>query len=564
MSTPTATHTTTPLHPRGREARVLLASVFGPYAVDDGFGSREINPMELYHHQVTREQGAYSLRTFHRSWGLMMIQHNIDAPCTLLDYPTMDRFIEEISTHEYDVVGISAIPTNLVKVRRMCKLIRKHLPGAEIVLGGHITNAAAIHRWCDADHFVHGEGVTWMRRYLGCDIDAPIQHPRVLANIDSRIMGISLDDNPADRAATLIPAVGCPMGCTFCSTSAMFGGKGKSYSFFESAEDIFAVMCDLADSLDVQAFFVMDENFLFDRKRALRLLQLMEEHDRAWSLYVFSSANVLRLYTPDELVRLGISWVWIGLEGKGASYDKLARTDTHELIRTLQENGVRILGSSIIGLEEHTPENIDDAIEHAVSHDTEFHQFMLYTPSPGTPLYEEHERAGTLKSLDEINVSDIHGQSEFSFHHPHIKDGQETEFLRRAFERDLERNGPSILRICRTTLRAWLRFRDHPDPRVRRRFSHEAANLPMRYAGIVWAVREHLRGQPEQHARADELLREYYRAFGLRTRLLAPVAGRYILRSLRQEEERLAAGQTYDPPTFYEHNAPARALRAQA
>ena len=60
--------------------RVLLSSVFGPYAQDDEFGSRTINPMELYHNQVTREQGPFSLRMFHRSWGILMIQENISAP----------------------------------------------------------------------------------------------------------------------------------------------------------------------------------------------------------------------------------------------------------------------------------------------------------------------------------------------------------------------------------------------------------------------------------------------------------------------------------------------------
>jgi len=57
----------TPLHPKGIQARVLFASVFGPYAQDDEFGSRAINPMELYHNQVTREQDSFSLRMFHRS-----------------------------------------------------------------------------------------------------------------------------------------------------------------------------------------------------------------------------------------------------------------------------------------------------------------------------------------------------------------------------------------------------------------------------------------------------------------------------------------------------------------
>ena len=32
------------IHPKGSEASVLLSSVFGPYAQDDDFGSRSINP----------------------------------------------------------------------------------------------------------------------------------------------------------------------------------------------------------------------------------------------------------------------------------------------------------------------------------------------------------------------------------------------------------------------------------------------------------------------------------------------------------------------------------------
>ena len=86
------------VHPAGSKARVLLTSVFGPYAQDDEYGSRVMNPMELYHNQVTRTQGPFSLRMFHRSWGLMLIQANIEAPCTLLDFPTLDRFVEEIRT----------------------------------------------------------------------------------------------------------------------------------------------------------------------------------------------------------------------------------------------------------------------------------------------------------------------------------------------------------------------------------------------------------------------------------------------------------------------------------
>ncbi len=129
-----------PTHALGSRARILLTSVFGPYAQDDEYGSRTINPMELYHNQVTRVQGPFSLRMFHRSWGIMLIQANIEAPCTLLDFPDLDRFIQEIKTNTYDIVGISAIIPNIGKVHKMCELIREHLPEATIVIGGHVAN----------------------------------------------------------------------------------------------------------------------------------------------------------------------------------------------------------------------------------------------------------------------------------------------------------------------------------------------------------------------------------------------------------------------------------------
>ena len=114
---------------------------------------------------------------------------------------------------------------------------------------------------------------------------------------------------------------------------------------------------------------------------------------------------------------MGISWVWMGIEGRDSQYTKLDGIDTFALVRELQSNGIRVLGSTIIGLENHTPENIDEAIDHAVRHDTDFHQFMLYTPIPGTPLHAELSAKGLMKDESEYQLSDIHGQLIFNYRH---------------------------------------------------------------------------------------------------------------------------------------------------
>jgi len=82
------------------------------------------------------------------------------------------------------------------------------------------------------------------------------------------------------------------MGCNFCATSAMFGGKGKFVNFYDTGDELFQVMSAVANEMGVRSFFMMDENFLLHHKRALRLLELME-----------AVGNMIRL----QLLRLALS-----------------------------------------------------------------------------------------------------------------------------------------------------------------------------------------------------------------------------------------------------------------
>ena len=64
-------------------------------------------------------------------------------------------------------------------------------------------------------------------------------------------------------------------------------------------------------------------------------------------------------------------------------------------------------------------------------------------------------------------------------------------FLDRAFRRDFERNGPSLYRICQTTLEGWKRYKNYPDLRIRQRFQREALSLKTSYSGLLWAMERH-------------------------------------------------------------------------
>jgi radical SAM superfamily enzyme YgiQ (UPF0313 family) len=530
--------------PKGTAARVLLTSVFGPYAQDDEFGSRTINPMELYHNQVTKAQGAFSIRRFHRSWGILMIQENISAPCSVLDFPSRKDFARELRTQHYDVVGISSIIVNVGKVREMCRMVREISPHSTIIVGGHVSAIPGISAIIDADHIVKGDGISWMREYLGEDPKAPVTHPPLDSGFDLRIMGLRLP-NSINASATIVASMGCPLGCNFCTTSAFFGGKGKMLNLYPTGAELFGIMEQAERTRGVKSFFILDENFLLQKPRALELLALMVAGQKSWTLHIFSSANAIAKYRPEQLVELGIASIWIGLESPKSQYAKLAGSDTMRMTAELRDHGIVLLGSTIVGLEHHTPENIKAEIEYAVEHDTDLHQFMLYTPVPGTPLYKDMSDQGRLLDVD---LADIHGQDAFNFRHPAISREESRKFLGWAFQRDFERNGPSLFRICRTTFAGWKRHKDDPNLRVRARIRREAKVLKHAYAASLWAIEHRLRRTNREVAeRVRTLRKDLEREFGIVTRLASHALGPVLSFTSWLEERRTAKGKTYDP-----------------
>jgi hypothetical protein len=87
-------------------------------------------------------------------------------------------------------------------------------------------------------------------------------------------------------------------------------------------------------------------------------------------------------------------------------------------------------------------------------------------PFPARRLFHQMTEEGRM--LDGVNLADIHGQHQFNFRHAAISREDSKRWLDWAFRRDFERNGPSIYRICRTTLEGWRRYKNDPDPRSKR------------------------------------------------------------------------------------------------
>lgn len=527
---------------------VLLSSVFGPFGVDDAYGRKE-NIMELFHNQVTREQGLFSLRFNHPSFGLHLIAANIDADTIILDFPSQRRFVQELKKG-YDFVGISFIVPNFEKTKRMTHLIRTHCPNTKIVLGGHGTTIENLENLLDYDFICRGEGVSFFRELLGDHPEKPIVHPIVPAAFGEHIMGIPMKNS----SAVLMPGVGCPNGCKFCCTSHFF--KKAYIPFLKTGQDIFDVCRRAERELGVTKFFVMDENFLKQRQRAEELLAIMERENKFYRFAIFSSAETIEELGIDFMKRLGVYWLWMGIEGRNSPYAKNRNVDFPKLVSQLRQNGITVLGSIILFTEEHTPDNLHEDVDFAIETGADLLQFMQLGPLPGTALYDDFRRRNLIR--DDVPYAEWHGQHRIWFVHPHFSAQDSQRLLKAAFKKAYDALGSSLLRLMETTLMGYLSCQDATLPALiaRRRYFKRQASIY--YAGLP--VIRRFAHNARERAYATDVLERYRRVLGpmkmwQRVQSLAAAVFAFL------ESARIASkGNLRQPKTLVRHVRPQKPL----
>ncbi|MBN2402303.1 MAG: radical SAM protein [Spirochaetes bacterium] len=427
--------------------KLLLTGVFKPYGVSDEYGEA-LCSMELLHNQVTREQGINSPRSNNLSFGLYLIAENIEVPSTVLDFPSWKDFTNEVDKGQYSHIGISFIVPNILKAKRMARYIRQHRPEVKIILGGHGVAIPDLKNMIDYDEICYGEGVLWLRKYFGENTDKPIIHPAVRTSVRSFVYGAPI----MVKAGTILPGVGCQNSCSFCSTSHKFDRKYTA--FLNTGREIFDACCKDEEELGVEDFALMDENFCKSDMRARQLLSEMEKEQKAYTFSAFSSAEAVTQMGVDFLVRMGINFLWIGVESKEDIFEKTKGIDLHALIADLQDHGISVLASLILFLEHHDKKNIHEEIDWAISMKSDLVQFMQLGLSPGTRLYKEYDEQGKL--MRDFPWQRRHGQDTIWFNHPNFTLPESSEYLINAFKKKYETHGPGILNMAHTAVKGYI------------------------------------------------------------------------------------------------------------
>jgi hypothetical protein len=490
--------------------RILFSTVMRPFGVASDDCTTQIQA-ELFHGQVTLAQGIFSIRAVYGGFGLEFIAHNIGAHSVILNYPDEAEFVKELK-RGYDYVGITFVMCTYNKMVKMCALVREHAPNSKLILGGYGT---AI-RECDAlaDIVCREEGVGFMRRLLGEDPDAPLEHP-IIPEI-KKVLGY-----PVGKGSIILAGLGCPNGCDFCTTSHFF--NRQHHPILPTGQAIWDTIQKIDRRIHTRTFGIMEEDFLLYKRRVLELAEITrQEVKRPVRLAGFSSIRAIAMYDPVFLAEMGIESIWVGIESKSAAdrrtaegappgpndlghgpagedelstYHKMDNVDIEGTIRGLHDVGINTLVSMIVGLEHHTEELVHSDLRYHLGLEPSLSQFLIYTAVPGTPLYTCLSREGRILADTDWHIVDGFFPN---FKHPALSGEQIISLQNMCFQREYEELGPSVFRFVSKSLRGYLRFHesDIPIQQARARIHEEYCKQisSLFDVGIKFAPNDHVAG----------------------------------------------------------------------
>lgn len=335
-----------------------------------------------------------------------------------------------ISQRHPNVIGATALTPFFYQALRAMEIAKRLDTGIITLLGGpHVTFTPeeTLLEHPEIDFVVRGEGERTLVELLRCleKGQDPYQVKGIALRQDDRIV-LTPPQPPVDvnslplpayhllsmgsyyftifgKFATLLSSRGCPHKCTFCSEWRFWGAgwrprepkrvvdemellnKEHGRECFWFGDDCFNVsaehirgVCDeiIARGLDLSWYYQGRADFLIKYKELLPLMR-----------------------------RAGNLMVQIGVESSTnrelAEFNKhLTRSQVEEAVKLLKKHDIVAQGLLLVGTRQDSADSIAHKLRYMKWLDPDFPIFTMFTPFPGSDIYEEAKANGWLETLD--------------------------------------------------------------------------------------------------------------------------------------------------------------------
>jgi len=356
-------------------------------------------------------------------------------PVEILDAPAFDmnfnQVSKELERRKPGLIGITATTATIPEALETVEVAKKILPDTVTAIGGaHITftQERTMEESPHLDIGCIGEGENTI-----VDLVRTLESGRDLKNVrgiiyrenGGRLVKTSprplienLDDLPfparhllpMDRyrvfgvkrtLGTMMTSRGCPFNCTFCSSSLLFGKKFR----VRSPKNVVDEIEHFQNTYKASYVEFIDDVFTLDRRRVETICDMIIERKLNTRWVCSARVDLMTRDIMKKLKEAGCMLIYFGVESaiqrvinlmkKGIKIEQI-----HKFMKWAKEFKVQTVASYVFGIPGETWGDAMQTIKLSRKLDSDYAQFAIATPFPGTELYAEAKKEGLLLTED--------------------------------------------------------------------------------------------------------------------------------------------------------------------
>lgn len=325
-------------------------------------------------------------------WDVQVIDENLGP----VDYDRMPR---------PSVVGITAFTSQATRAYEIAAYYRRR--GVPVVMGGIHASMCLDEALRHVDAVVTGEAESQWAKVLE-DVKAGcLQRVYEGGLVSEERIAAARHDLLAGQYifGSIQTSRGCPLCCNFCTVTAFNGGKFRH-------RPIEHVIDELRQIREKLILFV-DDNLIGTRRdhmaysKELFRAMIREGLTKPWICQ-----TTVNFADDDELLglarRAGCIGVFIGFESPTAEglvalhkkYNLTKGRDLAASVRRIQEHGILVVGSFIMGIDTDQRGIGDTVADACKAYGLDAANVLILTPLPGAALYEQMEQQGRILAND--------------------------------------------------------------------------------------------------------------------------------------------------------------------
>jgi len=401
-----------------------------------------------------------------------------DFSVEILDAEVLDlspeETVDEIIRRNPKFAGVTAFTTKMTAANRILHLLKEKAPQIKTIIGGHHSSAIpdGTHKESKADFTVKGEGYKPIMDILNGKTD-PIQVAEPMKDMHDLVLP-AWDLLPMDKYrahhwqawdvgqqnsyALVYTSLGCPFQCKFCSVSVVYG---KRMYRRKTPEQVIKEFDLLYNKYHIKHIEIIDDTFTLNKQHVEKICDLLIERKYDFNMWAFSRTDTSDPRLLEKMKKAGINWVFMGVEaGNERILHSVTKRQNLDQIRKAvdmaHEAGMNVGTNYIFGLDDDDFKTMQQTVDLAVELNTEWSNFFLAMPYPGTDMYckanpkdlpEKWEQYGFfapnakplptkyVSSEDVLRVRDKAFQTFFS--NPRYQDMIEKKFGKKKYIQDM-------------------------------------------------------------------------------------------------------------------------------